>query len=80
TLRFPRAGTSLVRVRFSPYWQVSRGCVARASGGYTQVTVRDPGLVRVTIGFSLGRLVDPDPRCAAVPRPPARVSPPQAGG
>jgi hypothetical protein len=80
TLRFARSGTSLVRVRFSPYWEVSRGCVARAPGGYTQVTARDPGRVRVTIAFSLGRLVDPTPRCAGVPGPPGPgFSPPAAG-
>ncbi|MEA2300073.1 MAG: hypothetical protein QOE44_608 [Solirubrobacteraceae bacterium] len=80
TLRFARPGTSQVRVRFSPYWRATRGCVARAPGGYTQVTAGDRGPVRVTIAFSLGRVVDPDPRCSAVPRRPAPgFSPPPPG-
>jgi hypothetical protein len=64
SLDFTRAGTSFVRVRFSPYWQVGSGCVGPAAGGFTQVTSDRPGPVRVTIGFSVGRILDHGARCA----------------
>jgi hypothetical protein len=44
TLRFARAGTSLVRLRFTDHWS---GCVRAGPGGFTEVTAARPGLVRV---------------------------------
>ena len=40
-----RPGTSLLRVRFSPYWALveGTGCVARGPGGMTRVTLRETG-------------------------------------
>jgi hypothetical protein len=65
TLRFAGRGTSVVRVRYSPYWRPTAGCLARSPGGFTAVTAPGPALVRVTIAFSLGRMVAPGRRCVA---------------
>jgi hypothetical protein len=67
TLRAPRAGTYLVRVRFTPYWKLTRGrgCVSRAPGDgeWTDVQAGAPGSVRVSIGFSLARVFEHGARC-----------------
>jgi hypothetical protein len=57
TLRFVRAGRSLVRVHFTRYWTVTggSGCVAAAPGGWTTVSAGGAGVVRVAARFSLGR-------------------------
>jgi hypothetical protein len=56
-LRFPRAGSSVVRVRYTRYWTVVGGsaCVRRAPGGWTAVSVNAPGVVRVAARFSPAR-------------------------
>jgi hypothetical protein len=58
------AGRLLVRVRFSPYWAITKGsgCVAPASG-FTQLRLRHRGTVRVAIRFSLTRIGATSPRC-----------------
>ncbi len=65
TLHAERAGSYLVRVRFTPYWQLThgRGCVLRAPGGWTEVRPRAGGSVRVAIGFSLARVFAHGARC-----------------
>jgi hypothetical protein len=52
-----RSGETLVRVRWSPYWNVVRGlgCVSRAPGGWTMVATPVPGRVRIAQSFSLTR-------------------------
>ena len=58
TLRVPRAGASLVRVRWSPYWAVTAGagCVRRAKGGdWVEVRATRAGAIRVAQRFSLTR-------------------------
>ncbi len=65
TLRFRRPGTAVARVHFSPYWQASYGCVARAPDGFTEVSSPRAGSVRVAIAFSLERLVGRGRRCRA---------------
>lgn len=57
TLRFAKVGRSVVRVRFSRYWTVvgGSGCVRRAPGGWTAVSVNAPGVVRVAARFSVAR-------------------------
>jgi hypothetical protein len=62
TLRFARAGTSLVRLRFSSNLT---GCVARAPGGFTAVTAAGPGLVHVVARLALGDLLERDRGCPA---------------
>jgi hypothetical protein len=54
TLAFARAGTSLVRVRWSRYWRTDSGCTSPAAAGFTQVGVDRKSTVRVAIDFALG--------------------------
>ncbi|GAC1441235.1 MAG: hypothetical protein NVSMB51_21330 [Solirubrobacteraceae bacterium] len=61
-LRFPAPGVATVNVRYTPYWMGSPGsCTSRAPGGLTTVSATQPGLVKVTTSFRLGR----GNRCAA---------------
>lgn len=62
-LRFDAVGRSLVRIRFTPYWRATRGCVERGPGGFTTVTAEAPGTVGVEIGFTVSRVVDHGRRC-----------------
>jgi hypothetical protein len=64
-LSVPAAGAYTVRVRFTPYWRLSRGrgCVSRAPGDWTSVRARDAGAIELTIGFAVGRILDHGPRC-----------------
>jgi len=57
TLHFSTPGTSLVRLHYTRYWTLTRGhgCVAPAPGGWTAVSVKAPGVVRVVAHFSLAR-------------------------
>jgi hypothetical protein len=61
---FSRPGVSLVRVRFTPYWSAAGACVERGPGGFTDVSARRAGVVRVTIAFSVDRIFDRGARCA----------------
>jgi hypothetical protein len=65
TLRAPRTGTFVVRVRFTPYWALASGsgCVARAGGDWTEIQARAAGSFHAVIRFSLGRVFDHGPRC-----------------
>jgi hypothetical protein len=58
-LRFARAGRSLVRVRYTRYWSASGAgagaCVSEGAGGWTSVSARSAGVVRVATRFSFGR-------------------------
>jgi hypothetical protein len=66
TLTARATGTTLVRVRYSPYWALTRGtgCVAPA-GAFTRVTLARPGPVRLAIRFSPARIGARTPRCTA---------------
>jgi hypothetical protein len=57
TLRFSRAGTSLVRVRYTRYWTLldGAGCVRPGTDGWTAVSAPRAGVVRVAARFSLER-------------------------
>jgi len=72
TLIAPRAGPTLVRLRWSPYWQIDSGhaCLSPAPDGWTNVTVTAPGSIQVTARLSL----DSDHRCART-RSPATPAP-----
>ncbi|HTQ69126.1 MAG TPA: hypothetical protein VMI13_10585 [Solirubrobacteraceae bacterium] len=65
SLRLPRAGRYLVRVRFTPYWKLETGdgCVERGAGGWTRVLARRAGSFRLGIGFSLARVLEHGVRC-----------------
>jgi hypothetical protein len=56
-LRFARAGSSLVRVRYTRYWTVASGsgCVGQGREGWTQVNAARAGVVRVAARFSISR-------------------------
>ncbi len=63
-----RPGTALVRVRFTPYWALTRGagCVAPA-GPYTRLTLRRAGPVVLATRFALDRIDARSPRCTPSP-------------
>jgi hypothetical protein len=64
-LEATRAGTTLLRVRFSPYWKLTQGagCVAPA-GPFTSVVLRRAGPARLSISFTPGRIGAHSARCA----------------
>ena len=64
TLDATRPGSSFVRVRFTPYWAITSGsgCVAPAHG-FTEVTLRRPGVAKLGISFSLARIRATSSRC-----------------
>ena len=64
-LLLPRAGGYLLRLHFTPYWQIlsGNGCVERAPGDWTRVRARAAGRFELGIGFSLGRVLAHGPRC-----------------
>jgi hypothetical protein len=68
TVSLPRAGDYTLLVRFTPYWAIDGdgGCVSRAPGadGWTRLSARRAGRLRLVIRFSLGRVLDHGPRCA----------------
>ena len=61
-LRVRRPGTATVKVRWSPYWHVRRGCVEQ-DGEWTRVLLHRPGTVQMRIRWSLDRLVSHGRRC-----------------
>jgi hypothetical protein len=65
-LRARRAGLTLVRIRYTPYWRIAsgRGCVLRGPGGWTLVYALRAGTLRVAAGFDPRRLLDGDARCS----------------
>ncbi|MFI1438180.1 hypothetical protein [Streptomyces fructofermentans] len=56
----PRAGSVTVRVAFSPWLYAEGGCLRR-SGGFTRLTVAEPGEYRISSGY--GPSPGPAPRC-----------------
>jgi hypothetical protein len=66
TLDARAPGTVLVRVRFTPYWALTggSGCVA-PDGGFTRLTLRSAGRVRLVTSFALGRIRATTPRCTS---------------
>jgi hypothetical protein len=66
---FDVPGTYRVKLRWSPYWRASSGCVSKAKDGMTFLTVRHAGLVelgfRLSVGGSLQTLagLSPQQRC-----------------
>jgi hypothetical protein len=66
TLDARRASSVVVRVRYSPYWQLSGdaiGCVTATPDGWTRVWFMRAGEVTVVANFSPSRLVSHGPRC-----------------
>jgi hypothetical protein len=65
TLQAPRPGAYTVRLHFTPYWALASGsgCVSEAPGGWTSLSARRAGSLRVVVDFSLDRVFDHGPRC-----------------
>jgi hypothetical protein len=63
-LNAERPGQALIRVHYTPYWEITKGagCVAPA-GQYTALRVSRAGTIRIGVGFSLGRIRARSPRC-----------------
>ena len=63
-------GTYLVRVRWSPYWRASTGCVSQTKRGLVALAVPHGGLVELAFDLSIGRGLQtltgstPQRRCA----------------
>jgi hypothetical protein len=59
-------GSMLVRVRWTPYWQIVRGtgCLEESPTGFTRVHVASPGRLRIAVDFSPLRAISQGPRCA----------------
>ncbi|MGZ4339175.1 MAG: hypothetical protein ACXVQ3_03880 [Gaiellaceae bacterium] len=61
-------GAYRVRVRWSPYWHASTGCVARTPDGLTRITTAQAGLVelrfRVSVTRGLQTLTGTIPACS----------------
>jgi hypothetical protein len=62
-LNVGRPGEATVRVAWSPYWRAKNACVER-DGGWTRVAARRPGPLRITMDFSLSRVISHGRRCA----------------
>jgi hypothetical protein len=69
-LQVRQPGFTLVRVRFTPYWQVIRGhgCVMASAGGWTLVYALRTGPMRLRTEFDPRRLVAHDARCTPMPK------------
>ena len=65
-LRAGRAGVGLVRVRWSPYWELVRGsgCVERGADDLVRLRVRRAGELRLDFRFGFGRLFSRGARCS----------------
>jgi hypothetical protein len=50
-----KPGSYRVRIRWSPYWHSSSGCVSRTPDGLTRITAEEPGLVELRFGVSVKR-------------------------
>ncbi len=65
-LRFARAGTSVVRLRFTDYWVPGGGgCAGRAPGGFTAVTAAQAGRLTVVARLRPAGLLGRAGGCAA---------------
>ncbi len=64
-------GSYYLRVRWSPYWQTTDGCVSRGRDGMTRLSVRHAGLVEVSFSMDVTRSLQtltgttPSRRCSA---------------
>jgi hypothetical protein len=63
------AGTTLVRVHWTPYWTVAggSGCVSEAPDGFTTVYTREPGRVRVATDYRPWKALGDGPNCREGP-------------
>ncbi|MFG2126658.1 hypothetical protein ACGFNV_02465 [Streptomyces sp. NPDC048751] len=50
SVRMPRAGSVTVRIAYSPWLRTAGGCL-RERGGFTRLTVREPGVYRIAAAY-----------------------------
>jgi hypothetical protein len=64
TLNARRPGTVLLRIHFTPYWEITSGsgCVEPARG-FTRLMLRKPGTIKLQAVFSFARINASSPRC-----------------
>ena len=62
-LVLPRPGSYLLRIHFTPYWQLlaGRGAWSAPPGDWTRVLARSRGAFELGIGFSLSRVLSARP-------------------
>jgi hypothetical protein len=66
-----RPGRYRIRVRWSPYWQTSDGCISQTAGGTVELQALRPGLVALGIDMDVSRGLEaltgltPKRECAA---------------
>jgi hypothetical protein len=58
-----RPGSAIVRVHWTPYWEVGGACVERA-GSWTRVISDHTGPLLLRIHFALERMFEHGRRCA----------------
>lgn len=46
---------TVVKYRYTPYWQTTNACVSRAPGGWTRVEPEEPGVLMVQARFGIER-------------------------
>jgi hypothetical protein len=63
TIAFRAPGSTVVRVRWSPYWRATGDACVGKAGEWTRVTAQRPGSVRLYQSFSLARVLDHGERC-----------------
>ena len=56
-------GDYLVRVRFTPYWDVGEGACVEDAGDWTVVRVSTPGVIHAQARFDLGTALGAEDRC-----------------
>ena len=49
------AKPTVVKYRYTPYWETTNACVSRAPGGWTRVEPEEPGVLMVQARFGLER-------------------------
>jgi hypothetical protein len=69
-LRVRRPGFTLIRIRFTPYWRITRGrgCVMRSTAGWTLLYALSSGSMHVQTAFDPRRLIARGARCTRPPQ------------
>lgn len=66
TLHAHRAGETVLRLHYTPYWALAEGngCVSATPGGWTRITIAEPGPIELITRFGLDRIRSTSPRCS----------------
>jgi hypothetical protein len=67
TIQAQRAAPMIVRVRWTSFFTVTEGsaCLARAKGGWTEVTPVRPGTISIAARFNVRRMADQTSFCSS---------------